>query len=231
MDSVKEPSRNHSAAFVISPLQPEDAPGLARTMMTAFYQDPLWVALWSETMSLQGIISDCAARLPWNMVKTANSGKRFQKAIESSTGQIVGYARWNLPASKTSNDVWQEALPPAVGQVQRDAFEERFRCVTEDGQIRGLNRGMEADIKLEYLAVHPDYQRNGVGRLLLREGLAIADRLGLKTFVIARDAGVKLYLTHDFREVDKVTQPRPVYGWNRPHVTTFLIRAAAGTKR
>ncbi|KAF2211044.1 hypothetical protein CERZMDRAFT_112860 [Cercospora zeae-maydis SCOH1-5] len=192
---------------MISPLRPEDsttlpedAPGLARTIMTAFYQDPLWVALWPEKMSLQEIVSDCAVRLPWNVVQTVNSGKRFQKAIDSSTGQI------------TSNDIWKEAVPPTVAQEQRDACEERFKSATEDGQIR-YDRDMEADLsQLDYLAVHPNYQRYGIGRLLLREGLAVADHLGLKTFIIAKEAGVKLYHAHGFREVDRVTQLRRMDG-------------------
>jgi hypothetical protein len=61
----------------------------------------------------------------------------------------------------------------------------------------------------------------------LSEGLAVADQLGVKILVVAKNPGVKLYAANGFREVDKVVLLRPEYGWETPHEITFLVREPA----
>lgn len=60
--------------------------------------------------------------------------------------------------------------------------------------------------------------------MLLLEGLAYADRNVLKTIVVAKTPGVKLYQNHGFYVVERVQQERPQYGWSEPYTTTILIR-------
>lgn len=247
-----------------------DATSLACTMMSAFHEDPLWASLWSPHMKLEDVVKDCVARMPWNLVKAGVAtpiSKRFQKAVDGTSGKAVGYARWRLPASCIADSTgicWSSALPPIASEDERRVYKQQFQAVTTEGvQIQGLDHQREADLsrsieeaeqrlvgnntdflgaclinvvmvntrpltsplctELEYLAVHPSHQRRGIGRLLLLEALAIADQLGVKTLVIAKNAGVKLYQAHGFCEVDKVVQYRPEYGWEAPHVTTFLV--------
>jgi len=60
--------------------------------------------------------------------------------------------------------------------------------------------------------------------MLISEGLAYADRNDLKTIVVAKTPGVKLYKDHEFYVVETVQQDRPQYGWTEPYTTTILIR-------
>ncbi|RMZ72442.1 Acyl- N-acyltransferase [Pyrenophora seminiperda CCB06] len=225
--------------YTLQPVKPTDAVGLAETMMRAFYQDEHWASLWKST-SLDNIIDDCAKRLPWNLVKVAPD-KRHRKVVESSTGNIVGYARWVLPDKET--DEWAEGVVCETDPERRRGYEEEFQSVTEDGKIRGIDHGMVDELSeaievaetrvlgkgkkflaLDYLATHPEHQKRGIGSMLLSEGLAYADKHGLKTIVVAKTPGVKLYLDHDFHIVEKVQQERPQYGWSSPYTTTILIR-------
>ncbi|SMQ47632.1 unnamed protein product [Zymoseptoria tritici ST99CH_1A5] len=231
----------------------DDAEDLAETMMSAMYEDPSWAGLWSPDMTLDNIIQDTAARLPWGLVKAGSAipiSKRFQKAVDESSGKAVGYARWILPDSvltESGEVCWPAALPPQASDSAHDGFQKQFEAVTSaDGKVRNLLHEREDDLsaeiieiedrikkdnpnvlELDYLAVHPAFQRRGIGRLLLADGLALADQLGVKTFVLARAAGVKLYLNNGFREAEKLVQLRPEYGWDTPHVTMFLIREPA----
>ncbi|RAL59152.1 hypothetical protein DID88_006708 [Monilinia fructigena] len=54
---------------------------------------------------------------------------------------------------------------------------------------------------LDILAVDPEYQRRGAGRLLVRWGTAIADELGYMAVVEASEAGRPLYESEGFEFV------------------------------
>ncbi|KAK1918818.1 hypothetical protein P3342_010289 [Pyrenophora teres f. teres] len=225
--------------YTVRPVKPADSAGLAETMMRAFYQDAHWASLWKGIV-LDSIISDCARRLPWNLVKTIST-KRHRKVVEKITGDIVGYARWIIPEACT--DEWADGIVVETDSECRRVYEHDFQSVTEDGKIRGLDHAVvdelseaiekaeakvldtgEKFLALDYLATHPKHQRLGIGSMLLAEGLAYADRNGLKTLVVAKTPGVKLYQDHGFHIVDKVEQERPQYGWSEPYTTTILIR-------
>ncbi|USW58056.1 Putative GNAT domain, acyl-CoA N-acyltransferase [Septoria linicola] len=228
-------NRLETTAVSTQEVQFNDSTDIAGTMMSAFHEDPLWASLWSSHMSFEDIIKDCAARMPWNLVKAGIATP------------LIGYARCRLQALALADSTevcWPSTLPPVASDDERRVYEQQFQAVTTvGGQIQGLDHQREVDLsrliedaeqrligdstgllELEYLAVHPAHQRTGIGRLLLLQGLAIADQLGVKTLVIAKNAGVKLYQAQGFCEVDKVVQCRPEYGWETPHVTTFLVR-------
>lgn len=65
---------------------------------------------------------------------------------------------------------------------------------------------------INYLAVHPDYQRKGLGSRLLRIGLDAADRDNAEAFLIATAKGAPLYSKMGFREVDRLEVNTKSYG-------------------
>lgn len=100
----------------------DDAAGLARSNMSAFWGETWWNMLWVDK-SLESIIANGAARMPRNLLKERQT-YRHQKVIDSTTGQIVGYARWILPDSH--KDGWLEAMTPDVSVEDRSRFEAQF---------------------------------------------------------------------------------------------------------
>lgn len=65
--------------------------------------------------------------------------KRHLKVVDTDTGEIVGYSRYILP-EECKEMQWLEAQ---VGEpsTEEKVFEERWRSVTEEGRMRGLNYG------------------------------------------------------------------------------------------
>ena len=59
---------------------------------------------------------------------------------------------------------------------------------------------------LDYLAVHPDNWRKGIGSALVESGLSQAKELGADVFVLAFKAGHKVYKNAGLIEVDKVVE-------------------------
>lgn len=132
--------------FVIQPCFPEDAPGLAATMMGARLTDPHWRCLWDDP-SAKGIIPGATKRLPWNLV-TGTETKRHQKVIDVDTGQVVGYSRWSLPKTLAKKgDVWLEAQVAEGTPTDRAAYEKQYQENTRNGQAIGLKVGEMMDYR------------------------------------------------------------------------------------
>jgi ribosomal protein S18 acetylase RimI-like enzyme len=50
--------------------------------------------------------------------------------------------------------------------------------------------------------VSPDYQRRGIGKMLMEDGLKEADKLGLQTVLGASKQGLGLYKKYGFTEFE-----------------------------
>ncbi|KAJ5199672.1 Acyl-CoA N-acyltransferase [Penicillium cf. griseofulvum] len=229
-------------AFIIQPCFPEDAPGLAATMMGARLTDPHWRYLW-ENPSAESIIPGAIKRVPWTLMSSTET-KRHQKAIDVETGQVVGYARWSLPPIMAKKgDVWLEAQVAERTSADRAMYETQYQENTRNGQPIGLKGGEmmryrsrpleEADARimpggpfltLDYLTTDPSFWRRGIGRMLVQSGLQIADQQGIKTYVMSEPAALKLYLSLGFQLVDTVSVDYSQYGGTEPVVMYFLVR-------
>ncbi len=118
------PSRDNTEtpgnAFAITQVAAADGPALAATNIPAFWADPHWRLSWRHR-TLDYHISQVALRYPRNLLRNRATA-RHQKAVDTVTGEILGYARWSIPASagnpseKEDNGglTWPEALIPAV---------------------------------------------------------------------------------------------------------------------
>lgn len=97
---------------------------------------------------LAAIIESAAARMPVNLLKERNV-RRHQKVIDTSTGQIVGYARWILPESHA--DSWLDAQVPDVSEQDKARFQTAFAAA--DWAIRPEVDGSD-DLVLEQFNKH-----------------------------------------------------------------------------
>lgn len=98
----------------------EDAAGLARNNMSAYWTDPTWILVWEKGRTLESIIEACEKRLP-NSLQADRDHKRHLKAVEVETGIIVGYIRFVLPDRLTGE--WLDAQTPAVTAQEKKEFE------------------------------------------------------------------------------------------------------------
>ncbi len=116
---AETPSRGNKEtpinAFAITQVTVADGPALARTNIPAFWADPHWRLEWRHR-TLDYHISQVALRYPRNLLRNRATA-RHQKAVDTVTGEILGYARWSIPASSSTiptTTAWPEALVPAV---------------------------------------------------------------------------------------------------------------------
>ncbi|KAJ5771757.1 Acyl-CoA N-acyltransferase [Penicillium odoratum] len=224
--------------FIISQCCVADGPALAANSIPAFWADPHWVLAWRHR-TLEYHISQIALRFPRNLL---NNRERFrhQKAVDLETGRILGYARWCLPPSTEINAdddtlVWAEAQVPAVEPEKEAEIRRIAETVIWDpngdadelgDRVTALKKEVTPQtphISLEYLAVHPDNQRKGVGAALVKSGMDQADKLGLNIFVHALKAGVELYKHMGFRLLAELVQDDSAYGGSGEYGAYFFI--------
>ncbi|KAJ5961310.1 Acyl-CoA N-acyltransferase [Penicillium vulpinum] len=207
------------APFVISQCSIADGTTLAANSIPAFWADPHWVLAWRHR-TLEYHVSQIALRFPRNLLNNREA-LRHQKAVDIDTGRILGYARWRLPTSYEINTddgtpTWPDAQVPAVepgkeAEIRRiaktviwdpnddaDELLDRINALEKEVTPKtpyyreifpGLTRRL---IGLEYLAVHPENQRKGVGTALVKSGMDQADKMGLNIFVHALREGAEL---------------------------------------
>lgn len=77
---------------------------------------------------------------------------------------------------------------------------------------------------MNILAVRPDYQRKGLGAMLLEDGLALADRDGCKTYIEASAKGLGLYLKYGWKVIDDIKVDTRPYGGHSVDSTKCMMR-------
>lgn len=84
-------------------------------------------------------------------------------------------------------------------------------------------------VELKELYVLPNYQRQGLGGLLVAFGVHEADKLGLPAYTEASPEGLGLYLKHGFKEVDRVTVDLEQWGGSKGDFNSYglLYREAS----
>lgn len=98
-----------------------DAQGVAKTNVSAFWTQTWWRILFDA--SEQEVVNKVASRTPQNLL-AQRLVRRHQAVVDTTTGDIVGYARWILPEEHA--DDWLEAQTPAVSDAERTRFKEMF---------------------------------------------------------------------------------------------------------
>ena len=74
------------------------------------------------------------------------------------------------------------------------------------------------------LAVRPQYHRLGLGSSVIKAGLAEADAIGSKVYVIATPMGLPLYKKHGWIKMDEVVVDMRRYGGSDIIIQEALVR-------
>ncbi|KAK6069573.1 hypothetical protein SCUP515_08921 [Seiridium cupressi] len=211
----------------------EDAAGLARNNMSAFWTDPTWILIWEEGRSRESVIEACTLRMPNNLLNN-RAHKRHLKAIEVETGTIVGYVRFVLP-DRLSGD-WLDAQTPDATAEEKEEFAQRsaradwtFRKGPGniDEPVRVIKekyRGHKEYMELDYLAVQPAYRNRGIASMLVAAGVAESERMGIDIFMLAYKAGLGVYRRLGFNTLETLIIDDTPWGGKGEYGCYFMER-------
>ncbi len=71
--------------------------------------------------------------------------------------------------------------------------------------------------------VHPDYQRKGLGSWLTRHCNEVADKIGGKTFVVARPSSKHMFESQGFRVLGSEDLDMTKYGGNESDGKSWVL--------
>ncbi|KAK4450599.1 acyl-CoA N-acyltransferase [Podospora aff. communis PSN243] len=227
--------------YTIHPISLSDALPLARNNCTAFWHQPYWRIMWPNDMQLPFMLAQVEKRITASVILNDRDAMRHEKAVDDETGEIIGYCRWMLPESlvkrgkETGEVVWRERQVEEVSEEVRKKAEEEMESAwfepredmgELDGRIDEALARVSGDreyIKLEYLAVYPERQGQGVGTALVESGIRKAEELGMPIFVMGFDVSRNLYLRLGFREVESVLQDDRKFGGDGNYNAYFMV--------
>jgi hypothetical protein len=120
--------------FKVEPVDYQDVPGIADTMMRAMYMEEHFTLLFNK-ISVQEVIDDTIKRIPLKL-STQRDCNRHEKVIHVKTGMIVGYARWVLPESIAGDITWREAQTRQPTEEEKEIFQQDFNSTLDNGKRR-----------------------------------------------------------------------------------------------
>ena len=133
-------------AYTVEFVSYSDAPGLSQTMMRAMNRDPHYNLLLGSATT-EELIANTGLRLPYNL--SNNRGLlRHEKVVHTATGDVVGYARWELPETETHSfeSAWLDTQMPAPTEAQQKSFRDKSDSTQIDGKQKIFNYEMGAYI-------------------------------------------------------------------------------------
>ncbi|OQO01938.1 hypothetical protein B0A48_12411 [Cryoendolithus antarcticus] len=201
-----------TSSILVQPCTTDDGPAIAYNNVGAFWRDASWVLIWGSKTETY-VASQAALRWPYNLLQN-QAQHRFFKAVDSDSGKLLGFVRWDLPDVLGAADLWIEGKMPSVEpEVEADLKKAKESADWEyiendlDAPIGAAMRRSKAGkgyLVLDYLAVHPNNSRRGVGTALVDHGLREAAKLGLDVFVHGKDAGLPLYSKCGFELLERL---------------------------
>ncbi|KAJ3102018.1 hypothetical protein HK100_004440 [Physocladia obscura] len=207
--------------FDISVCTVADAQGIGRVNMSAFWDDVNWQLVWA-TKTLDYVVQQNAKRLPHSLaLASSRIHQRHLKVVDSATGIVVGYGRFILP-EQLKNE-WLDAQVPEPPAEDKDKLLELYNSA--DWSMTHVADDVDApvtelkhkhfrteNIVLDRLAVLPEYQRRGIGKLLLSQVVEVADQFGVDISVLGKPKGTSLYSKHGFKILGTITQNLAQFG-------------------
>ncbi|KAF7935144.1 uncharacterized protein EAE98_003189 [Botrytis deweyae] len=179
---------------ILSLAEPQDARELAAITTRAFeVSDTIYPIIWGNT---EPGVHDTAVMLLFNPMQSETI-VTWKVEIE---GKIVGYARWSLPKTSEVAEIDmsenKEDDGGAAAQHKKkveegwktpagmnfDLFMQKVKSTIE---CKKRDYNAEKDMFLYLCFVDPAYHKQGIGNLLLKWGLSMADKEGRKICLIS----------------------------------------------
>ncbi|OAX80884.1 hypothetical protein ACJ72_04774 [Emergomyces africanus] len=122
------------------------------------------------------------------------------KCVETDTGKIVGMAVWDVYWRVGTDEERKKPTIPWLEGVEKERAESFLESLWK---MREKWLGGRRHVYCAFLAVHPEHQRRGVGKLLMEWGLGVGEQLQLPVYLESTRAGMPLYTKLGFEKLSQ----------------------------
>ncbi|TVY85359.1 hypothetical protein LSUE1_G000304 [Lachnellula suecica] len=223
--------------FILSPCTPADVPGMVEVYLSAFEKD---------NFSLYCLPRAAIPAEEWDRWLTARFTKLFNspeircfKITDSNNNnRQAAFARWAFPYTPSEEKRRVKAEEEKeTERLKEQGIDTRWPnganlevCDLKFGPLdscREKTINEEETFVCHLLCVHQDYWRQGLGGMLLRDVLALADDQGAQAWIEATPAGRPLYAKLGFKEVNLVKVDLSRWGGKEPGFNWGMLREAS----
>lgn len=238
--------------FVLSPCTPEDVPGMVEIYLSAFKddyfsqyclpRDAIPAEEWNRWLNARFLRLFNSPEIRCFKVTDLNNNHR-----------PAAFARWQFPYVFSEEEKKVKAMEKkeAERKKREEGVDPKWprgaNLEVCDLKFGPLDRCRESSINEEetygepivskyllsfanshlvchLLAVHQDYWRQGLGGMLLKHVLALADAEGRRTWIEATPSGRPLYAKLGFKEVNLVSVDLTKWGGKEPGKNWGMVR-------
>ncbi|KAK5076778.1 hypothetical protein LTS08_005949 [Lithohypha guttulata] len=121
------------------------------------------------------------------------------KCVDTETDKIVGMSLWDYHWKERSDE---ERKLPAVDWLQGEQKDRAEEFIRAFWQRKEELIGGKRHVYCHVVAVHPQYQRRGIGALLTQPGIDVAQQLEVPLYLEATDNATKLYSKLGFEKLN-----------------------------
>ncbi|KFY03997.1 hypothetical protein O988_01066 [Pseudogymnoascus sp. VKM F-3808] len=199
-----------SSEFKLVPVLPVDYPALARLESVVLGETDVGIVGFGPNRNSEAAMDQRAAMM--GAAPKPGDTVRDMKVVRvgpAGDEQIVGYAGWLICVGRTGGDdektrlgtreAWAAQQAPGAEPFGPGA-DVKFcmdMFVRADAHMARVTEGKDY-AKLRMLVVLPEFQRMGLGAMMLEEGLREADSRGLQSILGASPNGIGLYRRHGY---------------------------------
>ncbi|KAL3418383.1 Puromycin N-acetyltransferase 1 [Phlyctema vagabunda] len=152
------------------------------------------------------------------------------KCVDTETSEIVGMATWEVFWKERSKEEWK--APCGVEWLEgkeRERAEEILRPLWLAKERLWEGRPF---VYCQILAVHPNHQRRGVGKLLMQWGLQTADQLHVPIYLESSHSGLRMYESLGFRTLTcETVVHKPAVTHEKEDITVPLMARLPGSHK
>jgi ribosomal protein S18 acetylase RimI-like enzyme len=191
----------------IGPAQPGEPAAIGRLLAEAFLDDPVWMAIGPRVHRGYRRFANRASF--WGIVQgSRRHGARIRVArlAGETVGATIAFDPGGWPMPERSA-LWELPWLLAAGPLPM------LRGLRDDRTIRS-HHVTHPHMYLWFIGVRPDLHRRGVGRSLLAELHADADRGGLPTYLeTGTERNVRLYESAGYSLLGEIELPSGARMW------------------
>ncbi|KAI1499268.1 acyl-CoA N-acyltransferase [Biscogniauxia marginata] len=182
--------------LVVLPALLQDIGPVCDTFLVAFKDEPIMKFLYPKGVNRDLHVEATAEQ--WKHDKIVYN----YKCVNTDTGSVVGMATWEIYWQPGDENGWEK--PQDIPWLEGREKERCLNVLRPMWDLREQLFGKRHHIYLHALAVHPDHQRSGAGRVLVQQGIDIAEQFGLPIYTESSQPGMPLYESLGFERLTHV---------------------------
>jgi len=158
-------------------------------------------------------------------IKNSDPQTTFLKAVDESTGEICGAAKWNVYDNKMPDLDTKKPLGDHWGTEDEAEFAGKMIESFLELRNAAIKKSNGNLLSLDILGIDPAHQRKGIGGALVSWGTHRADQLGVEAIVESSVFGKGLYVKSGFVFVKDVRiQPPEQWAGREAAEFAWLVR-------